>query len=829
MREVLRDVVGELQVLREERVEVALRRRGDAEAAAGSRARPRRAAGRAPRGTRSRSRRWSRARRCADPGSRRAPGGARAARAARAMVSRRSRIALRGRALSALAGLDQPAGAPRRRRPRTRAAASWSRAPRRPAPRSARGRRGGAGTRAPRACRTSRPRGSPCRSPGAARTSSMSSTAIEVMYRRGSASSCAQALARPASPGSVSSKSDCSGCVVVLVAVERVRVAGAALVDEDHVARVVQPREERHHLVGERDRALPRAAREDDDRVGLVRAQPRRDDRDVDARCAGPTSRRGPPRPRSVPQRAGGLDARQAAGCRARSRGAAASGPGVQAASTRHGGRDDEKRFIGMWHEVRRSIAVRRYHSRVATPTFPKRDPAGAGVLGPALRRALRALGRGQGAGAACATSSPRRAPRARARARLRQRVGRALPRRRAAGTCSASISAPRRSQAARADPRAARRSRVRQADFFAPHRRRALRRGVRARLPLRPAAPPVGRLGAARGRARRARRRARGLLLLRRGRARAALPARTRRTSSTGSSSPPSSASTDAAVARFDSGLRGQGALAGLARVRSCVVEEERLRDRRCRAARRRRSRCAALRAAPSRRRAWPPRPPRGATRRRPGSTGRMPIDELGQRPHVLAPVAALHGEVAARDAPRRTGAPRAPRGKAREQALGARASSPRSAPGSRSGCPPRGPRNPRPARTPPRAAAPPHVRLFFDCEHLVSEKVTPKLGITSPRLLQCIRDPSQTQLCCGISTLGGTRLTRMKESHEVQEIRQGTSDDCHLCWRGLRHLVLRAKLFGRLSLCDRNADRLNDRRRASSAASKSTTIPAI
>ena len=30
-----------------------------------------------------------------------------------------------------------------------------------------------------------------------------------------------------------------------------------------------------------------------------------------------------------------------------------------------------------MWHGVRRSIAVRRYHQRVPDPTFPKSDPAG--------------------------------------------------------------------------------------------------------------------------------------------------------------------------------------------------------------------------------------------------------------------------------------------------------------------------------------------------------------------------------------------------------------------------------------------------------------------
>jgi hypothetical protein len=51
-----------------------------------------------------------------------------------------------------------------------------------------------------------------------------------------------------------------------------VRAAGAALVDEDDVAHVVQAREERHHLRGERHRALAGAAGEDHDRVGLVRA-----------------------------------------------------------------------------------------------------------------------------------------------------------------------------------------------------------------------------------------------------------------------------------------------------------------------------------------------------------------------------------------------------------------------------------------------------------------------------------------------------------------------------------------------------------------------------
>jgi hypothetical protein len=48
---------------------------------------------------------------------------------------------------------------------------------------------------------------------------------------------------------------------VVVVAVERVRVSGATLVDEDDVAPVVQPGEKRQHLRGERNRALSRDRR----------------------------------------------------------------------------------------------------------------------------------------------------------------------------------------------------------------------------------------------------------------------------------------------------------------------------------------------------------------------------------------------------------------------------------------------------------------------------------------------------------------------------------------------------------------------------------------
>src|ERR1035437_4815716 len=58
----------------------------------------------------------------------------------------------------------------------------------------------------------------------------------------------------------------------------------------------------------------------------------------------------------------------------------------------------------------------------------------------------------------------------------------------------------------------------------------------------------------------------------------------------------------------------------------------------------------------------------------------------------------------------------------------------------------------------------------------------------------------PVPTQLCCGTSKLGGARLTRMKESHEVHEIRQGTSDQRPLSWRYYRRFVLPPKLCSRV-----------------------------
>ena len=98
----------------------------------------------------------------------------------------------------------------------------------------------------------------------------------------------AGARARPARPAS-------RACRVL--AGERRRAAGAALVDEDDVAPVVQAREQRHHLRRQRDRALPRAAGEHEHRVGQLPPRQRRHDDVVDldivprAGCAGSSGR----------------------------------------------------------------------------------------------------------------------------------------------------------------------------------------------------------------------------------------------------------------------------------------------------------------------------------------------------------------------------------------------------------------------------------------------------------------------------------------------------------------------------------------------------------
>src|ERR1700691_1277727 len=66
----------------------------------------------------------------------------------------------------------------------------------------------------------------------------------------------------------------------------------------------------------------------------------------------------------------------------------------------------------------------------------------------------------------------------------------------------------------------------------------------------------------------------------------------------------------------------------------------------------------------------------------------------------------------------------------------------------------------------------------------------------------------PIPTQLCCGTSKLGGARLTRMKESHEVYEIRQGTSVERPLCCGRPQRYVLRGELFSWLFVCDGYGD---------------------
>ncbi len=166
--------------------------------------------------------------------------------------------------------------------------------------------------------------------------------------------------------------------VVVLVAIQRMRGAGAALVDEDHVALVVQVREERHHLGGERHRALPRSAREDEDRVRLVGAHARRDDGDVDV-DAPPLLRRAvfPYQEASRTRAAASTPGRRQDSSASVRRGASATG--LQAADARHATAQSRRRFIELiLRGARRSITVGRYHSPVDIPNFPKRDPDSA-------------------------------------------------------------------------------------------------------------------------------------------------------------------------------------------------------------------------------------------------------------------------------------------------------------------------------------------------------------------------------------------------------------------------------------------------------------------
>ena len=339
---------------------------------------------------------------------------------------------------------------------------------------------------------------------------------------------------------------------------------------------------------------------------------------------------------------------------------------------------------------MRRSIAVRRYHSGVDTPTFPKLRSGASRVLGPALRRALRALGRGRVPRAAARVRRRgTRRPRSRAGARVRQRLGRALLRATAAGTCSASTSATQALAAARADARA-RRGRVRHA------------RLLRARCPRRPSTSSTSAPSSARCRGalwpRWARRMAElvrpggvlaGFFFFDARRARPALPAARAGRARRAARGRPSSAIEDAAGAPTRSTVFArQGALAGLAaRFRSRRREQQRLRVGVAVLLGRRGSRCPAA-------------PSRACARLLGGEhhlvarfedarQHRHDADrEPRQRPHLLAPSRERPGEVAALEDARRhlLGAAR---GKPLERALRARASSPRSASAPRSGCP--------------------------------------------------------------------------------------------------------------------------------------------
>ena len=119
-----------------------------------------------------------------------------------------------------------------------------------------------------------------CSAPRRARTASKSRTAIQVAYcRRSPRSSFRQAPSR-------SICCDCSNGGadrrLLDLALERVRAAGAALVDEHDVAPRVDLVQHRQHLPPGAGGGLAGATREDEHRVGLLVARDRRDDREAD-------------------------------------------------------------------------------------------------------------------------------------------------------------------------------------------------------------------------------------------------------------------------------------------------------------------------------------------------------------------------------------------------------------------------------------------------------------------------------------------------------------------------------------------------------------------
>ena len=65
-------------------------------------------------------------------------------------------------------------------------------------------------------------------------------------------------------------------------AVERSGAAGAALIDEDQIAALVEPAKQRRDRRRDRHRALPRPAREQEHRIGQLALRERRDDDEMD-------------------------------------------------------------------------------------------------------------------------------------------------------------------------------------------------------------------------------------------------------------------------------------------------------------------------------------------------------------------------------------------------------------------------------------------------------------------------------------------------------------------------------------------------------------------
>ena len=253
------------------------------------------------------------------------------------------------------------------------------------------------------------------------------------------------------------------------------------------------------------DRALPRAAGEDHDRIGLA------------ARAAAPGTtamlsamRRPDLRLAVLPHLVACRSApatstpgrRQSASAM---RGARRFGAGVHAAAS-GGERAASEERAGIGERCGMQAAPKYSGSALPfrawpRPNFPSAIPAEPGVLGPALRRALRALGCGPRARRSCAAFV---ACASRARAACwcpgcGSALGRALPRRERLGRARHRLQ-PRGARRARARCSGPHANRVRYGGLLRADRRGAVRAGLRARLPVRAAAAAVARLGRARG-----------------------------------------------------------------------------------------------------------------------------------------------------------------------------------------------------------------------------------------------------------------------------------------------------------------------------------------